>query len=195
MKNTSRFLVALIVLIVAASPHAEQSKSDEASRKEKLMADENMSLTHEVAQCRSEIEKQKKLLEQYKQENQKITQKAVSDANTIRNLQNELSKCWIELKTYKKQLEQCQQMVDMKDVPALCRDKVEKLKKQLEQCTQAKEKLDEKEGEKATALLNKIPQDLQNENVRLTNENAALQKKIEDLEKKPKDANDVKKKH
>jgi cell division protein FtsB len=41
--------------------------------------------------------------------------------------------------------------------------------------------------------MEKIPQDLQKENEKLTNENAALQKRIDELEKKPKDVNEAKK--
>jgi chromosome segregation ATPase len=194
MKNTSRFLAVLIILFVASSQQAGQSKDDEISKQAKLLADENISLTKELAQCHSEIDKQKKQLEQIKQENKKLTQKAAGDANMVRNLQNELSKCRNESIKQAKQLEQCQQMVDLKDVPALCRDKVEKVKKQLEQCRKEKESIQESAGKKAEEFFNKIPQDLQKENERLTSENAALQQKIAELEKKPKDANEAGKK-
>ena len=180
MKNTSRFLAVLIILFVAGSQQAGQSKDDEINKKTRLLADENISLTKELAQCRSEIDKQTKQLEQYRQEKKKSEQKAVSDANEIRE--------------QKKQLEQCQRMVDLKDVPALCRDKVEKIKKQLEQCRQENEKIQKDAGENADFFMKKIPQELQKENERLTSENAALQQKIAELEKKPKDANEAGKK-
>jgi chromosome segregation ATPase len=194
MKNTSRFLAVLIILFVAGTQQAGQSNDSESNKRDRLLADENMSLTKELAQCRSEIDKQKKQLEQYQQEKKKSEQKAVSDANTIRNLQNELSKCQNELVKQSKQLELCQQMVDLKDVPGLCRDKIDKMKKQLEQCRQEKESIQESAGKKATEFFNKIPQDLLKEKERLENENAALQQKIAELEKKPKDANEAGKK-
>ncbi len=194
MKNTSRFLAVLIILFVASTQQAGQSNDSESNKRDRLLADENISLTKELAQCRSEIDKQKKQLEQIKQENKKLTQKAVSDANTIRALQNELSKCRNELIKQGKQLEQCQQMVDLKDVPALCRDKVEKVKKQLEQCRQEKESIQESAGKKTEEFFNKLPKELQNENERLTSENAALQQKITEFEKKQKDVNEAGKK-
>jgi chromosome segregation ATPase len=194
MKNTSRFLAVLIILFVASSQQAGQSKDDEINKQAKLLADENMSLTKELAQCRSEIDKQAKQLEQIKQENKKLTQKTVSDANAIRALQNELSKCRNESIKQAKQLELCQQMVDLKDVPSLCRDKVEKVKKQLEQCQKEKESIQESAGKKTEEFFNKIPQDLQDEVKRLGDENSALKQKIAELEKKPKDANETGKK-
>ena len=194
MKNTSRFLAVLIILFVASTQQAGQSKDDEINKQARLLADENMSLTKELAQCRSEIEKQKKQLEQYRQENKKLTQKAVGDANTVRNLQSELSKCRNELVKQAKQLELCQQMVDLKDVPGLCRDKIEKMKKQLEQCRQENESIQESAGKKTEEFFNKLPKELQKENERLTSENAALQQKITEFEKKQKDVNEAGKK-
>ncbi|MGD0786147.1 MAG: hypothetical protein ABR969_10090 [Sedimentisphaerales bacterium] len=194
MKNASWFLAVLIILFVASSQQAGQSKDDEINKQARLLADENMSLTKELAQCRSEIDRQKKQLEQIKQENKKINQKAVSDANTIRILQDEFSQSRNELVKLQKQLEQCQQMVDLKDVPALCRDKVEKVKKQLEQCRKENESIQESAGKKTEEFFNKLPKELQKENESLASENAALKQKIAELEKKPKDANDAGKK-
>jgi len=194
MKNTKWFLAVLIFLFIAGAQQIGQSKDDETNKQAKLLADENMSLTKELAQCRSEIDRQKKQLEQIKQENKKLTQKAASDANAIRALQNELSKCRNESIKQAKQIELCQQMVDLKDVPALCRDKVEKVKKQLDQCRQENEKIQQEAGKNADFFMKKIPQELQKENERLTSENAALQQKIAELEKKQKDANEAGKK-
>jgi chromosome segregation ATPase len=191
MKNTSRFLAVLIILFVAGTQQAGQSKDSEANKRDRLLADENISLTKELAQCRSEIDRQKKQLEQYRQEKKKSEQKAGSDANEIRSLKEELSKCRNESIKQAKQLELCQQMVDLKDVPALCRDKVEKVKKQLEQCRQEKENIEKTAGETARFLMDKMPQGLQKENESLASENAALQQKIAELEKKQKDANEA----
>jgi DNA repair exonuclease SbcCD ATPase subunit len=194
MKNTSRSLVVFIILILLGSPQTQQNTAAETSKRDRLLADENISLTRELAQCRSEMEKQKKLLEQYQQENKKITQKAVNDTNTIRNLENELSKCRNELINQGKQLEQCQQMVDLKDVPLLCRDKVEKVKKQLEQCRRENERIQTEAGETSEFLMKQLPADLTKQVEQLSQENEQLKARIEELEKAQKDANEVQEK-
>lgn len=187
-------MVVLIILILLSSPQNQQNTAAETNKRDRLLADENISLTREIAQCRNEMEKQKKLLEQYQQENKKITQKAISDANAIRNLQNELSKYRNELENQKKLLEHCQKIVDLKDVPELCREKMEKQKKLLEQCRRENKKIQTEAEETSKFLVEQLPADLTKQVEQLSQENEQLKVRIEELEKTQKDANEIQKK-
>ncbi|MFA5292018.1 MAG: hypothetical protein WC496_03185 [Phycisphaerae bacterium] len=193
MKRFYSLPIIFSLVVFLGCEQAQQKKTAGISRKDRLIASENMDLTKEIAQCRSEIEKQKKLLEQCRQEKEKAFQEAngINSQNLI--LKNEIEQCRSEIEKQKASLEQCQQMLDLKDVPALCQDKVEKQRKLFEECQQEKEKITQQAGDTAKWFMDELPKDLLKEVETLTNANAILAKEIEELKKASKDANEPEK--
>ena len=189
MKKIGTFLIVLSVLSLASS--AQSKKTSEVGRKERLLAAENINLNAELAKNKKELEKQNKLLQQCKQDLEKRARQAAIDANEIKNLKINISQCRNELETLKKQFEQCQRMVDLTDVPALCKDKVDKQKKLLKECQKEKAAIEASANESSSFFMEKLPADLLNETNRLTEENKQLKAKIAELEKGSKDANEV----
>lgn len=189
MKKIGAFLIVLSVLsaLNCQQAMAASGKTSEVGRKEKLMAAENINLKAELAQTKSELEKQIKSLDQCRQDNEKKTVQAAVDANEIKNLKTDLTQCRKELETLKKEIEQCQKMVDLTDVPALCKDKVEKQKKLLRECQKEKEAISKAAAESSSFLMEQLPTDLLKEVEKLTAENEQLKARISELEKCPAD--------
>jgi len=183
MKNIGRLLVVLTVLWASGCQQSRQENTSQTGRKERLMAAENINLNAELAKNKIELEKQNKLLQQYKQNIEKRTLQGANDANEIKTLNTKLSECYTELGALRKQIEECQKMVDLTDVPALCKNKVDKQKKLLEECQKEKESIQSSAGESASFLMEKLPADLLKQVETLTAENEQLKAKIQELEK------------
>ncbi len=89
MKKIRLFLVVSIVVVLAGCQQSEQKQDSSISRRDRLVANENINLKNELTRCQKEIEKQQNLLQQCKQEKAKIEQQ---DGETIEWLMNELPK-------------------------------------------------------------------------------------------------------
>ena len=83
MKKLGRILVASLIVIFAGCEQSQQKQTSDVSRKDRLIANENLSLKNELAQCHSEIEKQQNLLQQCRQEKEKITQETGDTAKWL----------------------------------------------------------------------------------------------------------------
>lgn len=191
MKKTGWLLAALIIPVVLGCQQAQQQKTADISRKDRLMADENMSLKNEFVQCQSQIKKQEKSIEQYRKENEGAFRKAGDAANENLKLRDEVIQNRREIEKQKELIEQFQQMLDSKDDPALCRNKIEKQKKLLEQCRQENIKIQTEADDTATFLMDQLPKDLMEQVKQLTQENEQLKTKIEELQKAEKGINEV----
>lgn len=193
MRKTGWLLTVLIIPVIFGCQQAQQKKTSEVGRKQKLMAAENIELKTELAQNKNELEKQNKLLQQCRQEIEKITNQAANDANANQKLKNELTQCRLELENQKKLLEHYQKIVDLKDIPELCREKLEKQKKLLERCRRENEKIQTEAGETSEFLMKQLPAGLTQQVEQLSQENEQLKAKIEELEKTQKEVNEVQK--
>ena len=76
MKKLDRILVASLVIIFAGCEQSQQKETTGISRRDRLVANENLGLKKELAQCRGETEKQQNLLRQCEEEKGKIEQEA-----------------------------------------------------------------------------------------------------------------------
>jgi len=87
MKKLDRILVASLVVIFAGCEQSQQKQTTGISRKDRLVANENLGLKNELAQCRSEsrseIEKQRNLVEQCRQEKEEIERQANENARWL----------------------------------------------------------------------------------------------------------------
>ncbi|MBU1259729.1 MAG: hypothetical protein KJ757_02440 [Planctomycetes bacterium] len=83
MKKTGWILAILIIPIMTGCQPAQQQKTADISRKDRLVANENLNLKNQLKQCQKEIEKQKTLLEQCRRENLKIQTDAGSTATFL----------------------------------------------------------------------------------------------------------------
>ncbi len=80
----SRILAVLLVVILAGCQQSQCRKASPSgqkqaagiSRRDRLVANENLGLKNELAQCRSEVENQKNLVEQCRRENDKVSQQS-----------------------------------------------------------------------------------------------------------------------
>jgi len=148
MKRFYSFPIIFSLVIFLGCQQAQQKNAVGISRKDRLMAIEYLDSKKEVARCRSEIEKQKKLLEQYRQEKEKVLQDANGITNQNMILKNELAQCRSEIEKQKKLLEQYRQEKEktlqeangitnqnliLKNELAQCRSEIEKQKQSLEQ--------------------------------------------------------------
>ena len=184
MRNIGTLFVVLTVLLVSGCQQSQQENvSSQAGRKGRLMAAENINLNAELAKNKIELEKRNKLLQQYKQDIEKITRQGANDANEIKTLTTNLSQCYTKLEALRKQLEEYQKMVDLMDVPALCKNKVDKQKKLLEECQKEKEAIQSSASESTSFLMEKLPADLIEQVGTLTAENEQLKARIQELEK------------
>jgi DNA anti-recombination protein RmuC len=170
MKRLGCILVVLIIIIFSGCQQSQQKQGSGISRKDRLIANENMELKGELARCRNEIEKQKKLLEQYQQKP---------------DLKNELAECRGEIEKQKKLLEQYRREIDLKDEPARCRDKIEKQRRLLEQCQQEKEQIAQGTGETEKWLRDELPQNLLEQVEQLTQENEQLKAELARFQVQP----------
>ncbi|MEN6386322.1 MAG: hypothetical protein ABFD79_14145 [Phycisphaerales bacterium] len=183
------FSVLIIVFAILFSSGCQQSqkssqaKSAGVERKERLMAAENISLQSELENTKKELDKQKALLEKLQQDYNKLKSKSAQDVNNLNSAITNYSNCFKELNDVKKQLEECQKMVDLTDVPALCKDKIERQKQLLANCEKEKEEISKSTEEASNFLMNQLPQDLMKQVETLTAENEQLKAKIEELEK------------
>jgi DNA repair exonuclease SbcCD ATPase subunit len=187
MKKTGWLFAALIIPVILGCQQAQQKKTADISRKDRLMANENLNLKSELVQCQSQIKKQEKLIEQYQQENKEMT----NATSENQNLKREAAQCQREIEKQKQLLEQYQQMLDSKDDPALCRNKIERQKELLERCRQENIKIQTETGNTATFLVDQLPKDLMEQVKQLTQENEQLKAKIEEFQKAEKDINEV----
>jgi len=87
MKKLDRILVASLVVIFAGCEQSQQKETTGISRRDRLVANENLGLKKELAQCRSEsqseIEKQRNLVEQCRQEKEEIERQANENARWL----------------------------------------------------------------------------------------------------------------
>jgi len=87
MKKLGRILAASLIIIFAGCEQSQQKQTTGISRKDRLVANENLGLKNELAQCRSEsrseIEKQRNLVEQCRQEKEEIERQANENARWL----------------------------------------------------------------------------------------------------------------
>ena len=83
MKKLDRILVASLVVIFAGCEQSQQKQTVDISRRDRLVANENLNLKNELAQCRGETEKQQNLLRQCEEEKGKIEQEAGDTAKWL----------------------------------------------------------------------------------------------------------------
>jgi transcriptional regulator len=185
MKYFSILSVILAILFASGCQQSQQSPAASAGveKKEKLMAAEMMNLKAELQKTKLELDKQTKSLQELNLKNEQIIRKSAQDANQLNAAVTSYSKCYKELNDVKKQLEECQKMVDLTDVPALCKDKVEKQNKLLAECQKEKEELEKSAGEASDFALKQLPEELMKQVTDLTAENEQLKAKIAELEK------------
>jgi chromosome segregation ATPase len=185
MKYFTILPVVFAILFSSGCQQSQQSQNPSASveKKEKLMAAEMMNLKAELQKTKKDLDKQAILLQQCKQDNEKMSSKSVQDANQLNAAIKNYSDCFKELGNVKMQLEQCQKMVDLTDVPALCKDKIEKQKKLLAQCQKEKQELEKSAGEATEFAMKQLPEELMKQVTDLTAENEQLKAKIAELEK------------
>ncbi|PKL47725.1 MAG: hypothetical protein CVV39_05330 [Planctomycetes bacterium HGW-Planctomycetes-1] len=183
MSKTGWILTALIIPILAGCQQAQQQNKADISRKDRLLADENMRLRGELVQCQNGLKKQEKMLEQYRQENKEMTKRADDAAGENQNLKRETAQYRSEIEKQKQLLDQYQRMLDSKDAPALCRNKIEIQKKLLAKCRQENERIQTEAGETSQFLMEQLPKDLMEQVEQLSQENEQLKARIEELEK------------
>ncbi|MDD5134049.1 MAG: hypothetical protein PHP01_01400 [Phycisphaerae bacterium] len=75
--------ISSILAVLAGCQQSEQKQTSDISRKDRLIANENLGLRDELAQCRKEIENQKNLVEQCRQEKETIQQQAGETAKWL----------------------------------------------------------------------------------------------------------------
>lgn len=182
MKKTGWVLALLIIPIVLGCQQAQQGATADISRKSRLMADENIRLKSQLVQCQNKIKKQEKMIEQYRQENKEMTQKAGDAVSKKQKLERDSVQYQQEIEKQKQLLEQYQRMLDSKDDPALCRNKIERQKELLDQCRQEKERIQIEAGDTSKFFLEQLPADLMKQIEQLTQENEKLKAKIEEFQ-------------
>ncbi len=87
MEKLSRILAVSLIVIFAGCQQSQQKQTTNISRRDRLIANENLNLKNELAQCRGVIEKQQNLLKECRQEKEKTEQQA---GDTARWLMDEL---------------------------------------------------------------------------------------------------------
>lgn len=84
MKKAGIFLaVSSILVVFAGCQQSEQKQTSDISRKDRLVANENIGLKDELAQCRKEIENQQNLVKQCRQEKETAEQQAGETAKWL----------------------------------------------------------------------------------------------------------------
>jgi uncharacterized protein YlxW (UPF0749 family) len=76
MKKLSRILLVSLIVVFIGCQQSQQEQTSEISRKDKLIANENLNLRNELVQCQREIETQKNLVEQCRREMEEADQRA-----------------------------------------------------------------------------------------------------------------------
>ena len=171
MKKAVCVLAVSLIVIFAGCQQSQEKQTAGISRKDRLLANENMNLKNELARCRDEIEKQKKLLEQCHQE---------------LNLKNKPPQCLNEVEKQKKLLQQCREekeKINQQAEKEIRRDEL------VRQCEKEKEEIDQQAGENMKWVMDELPKDLLDDASKLSEENANLMAKIAELEKALEESN------
>lgn len=93
MKKNRLLLVMSILILSAGCQESGQQQNSGISRKDRLIADENISLKNELARCRGEVEKQQNLLSQCEQVKAQIEEQSRESVEWLMNeLPNDLVK-------------------------------------------------------------------------------------------------------
>jgi len=171
MKKLGRILAVSLIVVFTGCQQSQQKQTTEISRRDRLVGNENLNLKNELAHRQNEIENQKGLVEQCRQEKEKVSQQA-----------DEAYKLLIEEE--EKLREQCRQEKEKVSQQAdeaykLLIEEEEKLR---EQCRQEKEKIIEDINDTAKWIMDELPLDLLKENTRLTEENEKLTARIAEFE-------------
>lgn len=186
MRNILAFLFVFSILFTCGCQQSAESKSPGSERQEKLLAAENMNTKAELEKTQKELEKQKQLLMQAQKENAVISKKAALDANEVAIMRTNYSNVNKDLVKAEKQIEDCnnkieayKKMIDDKDIPGLCKTKVDRIKAQLAQCEKEKKEIEKANAESSDFFMKQLPESLKT----LTTENEQLKAKIAELEK------------
>jgi hypothetical protein len=190
MRNIFGFLFVFSILFSFGCQQSVQSNSPDSARKEKLLAAEKMNTKAELDKTKKELELQKQLLLKAKQDNAAISKKVASDANELNKMSKNYSDINKKLLETSNQLEDCrkkmeayQKMIDDKDVPGLCKTKIERMKAQVAKCEEEKQQIQKESEVSADFFMKKLPGDLTKQNEALSTENEQLKAKIAELEK------------
>jgi len=185
MRYISTLCVVGIILLSSGCQQSQQSvqSSSTVDKKDRLMAAENISLKDELAKTKVELEKQNKLLAQCKQDIEKMKKVTSINEMQLDSLKNSATGSSKVIADLKKQLSECQNMVEVKDSPALCKYKIEQQKKLLAECEKSKQEIQTSGDASAKFLMDKLPADLMKQVETLIEENKKLSEKITELEK------------
>jgi len=185
MKYISTLCVVGTILFSFGCQSSQQTvqSSSGIDRQSKLLAAENISIKEELDKTRRELAKQTKLFEQIKLDNQKTKEQAALNEKQIESLKQTINSSNQIITDLRKQLAECQNMVEEKGEPALCRHKLQQQKKMLAECEKAKQEIESSVSANADFLMSKIPDDLMKQVNVLTAENQQLTEKIAELEK------------
>jgi uncharacterized small protein (DUF1192 family) len=85
MKKLGCILAALLIVIIAGCEQTQQKQTISVSRKDRLIANENMNLKEEIARCQSEMEKQQNLVKECQEEQEKILQQTGENTQWLAN--------------------------------------------------------------------------------------------------------------
>ncbi|MCE5341400.1 MAG: hypothetical protein LLF92_09800 [Planctomycetaceae bacterium] len=185
MKYISTLCVVVVILFSSGCQQSQQASpnSSGVDKKGRLMAAENISLKDELAKTKYEMEKQNKLLAQCKQNAEKMKKQISISEMQLDSLKTSVAGSAKVIADLKKQLAECQNMVEAKDSPALCKYKFEQQKKLLDECEKAKQEIETTCDSNTKFLMDQLPTDLMKEVETLTAENQKLAEKIAELEK------------
>ena len=76
MKKLGRILAVSLIVVFTGCQQSQQKQTTEISRRDRLVGNENLNLKNELAHRQNEIENQKGLVEQCRQEKEKVSQQA-----------------------------------------------------------------------------------------------------------------------
>lgn len=76
MKKPGWIVVVLSIVVFAGCQQSQQEQATDISRRDRLIATENLNLRNELARCQDEIENQKTLLRQCEEEKEQADQQA-----------------------------------------------------------------------------------------------------------------------
>ena len=89
MKKAVCILAVLLIVIFAGCQQSQEKQTTGVSRKDRLVANENLDLKNEITRCQAEIEKQKNLVSQCENEKEEMDRQA---NETMKWLLDELPK-------------------------------------------------------------------------------------------------------
>jgi chromosome segregation protein len=191
MKYISTICVLGTILFSFGCQQSQQTvqSSSSVDRKSRLMAAENISIKEELAKTKRELETLNKQLTQIKEENEKLKKLSSINYVQLESMKKTVSGSNQVIADLKKQLETCQNMVEEKGEPALCKYKIQQQKKLLAECEKTKKEIQESGDASTSFLMEQLPADLMKQVETCTQENHQLQEKIAELEKQIKDVN------